>query len=392
MTATTPRGLPPVTRGASLSSSFTSFSPFSSRPPPRGVVVGRVKSAIGEVARFKTMETGWNSCARSLELEDKDARFKDVNFREGQFRMLEPLLVPLLGEEGTTELILKCPEVLTMDARKLGWILVYISEEREVMDVVKTTPEMLVLTDEEIERMKIKRSGKYKKHKKEAEKKAREALTKLSQTMQNVASKSEDDVKTVSRDGRTEGGNAKYAVQGSLKGTSTRTGDIVARFWNLWGGSNRCRQILTKSSRESIYRTPARLEAKLLALDRVFPFLDVPLFMHKDPRLFEVETNELIVRIAKCRDVFKSGSVSHVVTLAPGILLEDFEDVKEALVTFKRNNNLRSEHEVYEESCTLFMALQTKMNKARPNDPEILYVESLKTHVINDEGNMGCSI
>ena len=354
--------------------------------------MGRVKSAIGEVARFKTMETGWNSCARSLELEDKDARFKDVNFREGQFRMLEPLLVPLLGEEGTTELVLNCPEVLTMDARKLGWILVYISEEREVMDVVKTTPEMLVLTDEEIERMKIKRTRKYKKQKKEAEKKAREALTKLSQTMQNVASKSEDDVTMASRDGRTEGGNAKYAVQGSLKGTSTRMEDIVARFWNLWGGSNRCRQILTKSSRESIYRTPARLEAKLLALDRVFPFLDVPLFMHKDPRLFEVETNELIVRIAKCRDVFKSGSVSHVVTLAPGILLEDFEDVKEALVTFKRNNNLRSEHEVYEESCTLFMALQTKMNKARPNDPEILYVESLKTLVINDEGNMGCSI
>jgi hypothetical protein len=51
---------------------------------------------------------------------------------------------------------------------------------------------------------------------------------------------------------------------------------------------------------------------------------------------------------------------------------------------------LRSEHEVYEESCTLFMALQTKMNKARPNDPEILYAESLKAHVI--EGNMGCSI
>ena len=59
------------------------------------------------------------------------------------------------------------------------------------------------------------------------------------------------------------------------------------------------------------------------------------------------------------------------------------------VATFKRNNNLRSEHEVYEESCTLFMALQTKMNKARPNDPEILYVESLKTHVINDEGEYG---
>jgi hypothetical protein len=66
--------------------------------------------------------------------------------------------------------------------------------------------------------------------------------------------------------------------------------------------------------------------------------------------------------------------------------------VKEALQSFKRNNGLRSEHEVYEESCTLFMALQTKMNKARPSDPEILYTEALRTHVIKDEGNMGCSI
>ena len=41
-------------------------------------------------------------------------------------------------------------------------------------------------------------------------------------------------------------------------------------------------------------------------------FLDVPLFMHKDPRLFEVETNELIVRIAKCRDVFKVDRFPHV--------------------------------------------------------------------------------
>jgi len=36
------------------------------------------------------------------------------------------------------------------------------------------------------------------------------------------------------------------------------------------------------------------------------------------------------------------------------------------------------------------MALNAKMNKARPNDPEILYAESLKAHVI--EGNVGCSI
>ena len=135
-----------------------------------------------------------------------------------------------------------------------------------------------------------------------------------------------------------------------------------------------------------------RLEAKLLAPDRVFPFLDVPLFMHKDPRLFEVETNELIVRIAKCRDVFKSDRFLHVVTLAPGIFVGGFEDVKEALVTFKRNNNLRSEHEVYEEKLHIVHGVANEDEQSEVDDPEILYVESLKTHVINDEGNMGCSI
>ena len=348
--------------------------------------------AIGEVIRFRNFETSWNSSEKTLAFQRKDERFRDVQFRENQIRLLEPLLVPLLGEEGTADLILTCPEVLGMDARQLGWTLVLLNGDDEgdsLVDIAKTTPERLVLSEEDIARMKRERSKMYTEQKKRAVLKAREAVAKLSQTMmQNVASG--NDTASMSRDGRTEGGNAKYAVQGTLKGTSTREGDIIARFWNLWGGSNRCRQILTKSARDSIYRTPGRLEAKLLALDRVFPFLDVPLFIHKEPRLFEVDTNELIIRVAKCRDVFRSGSVAHVVTLAPGILLEDLEEVKEALYSFKRNNNLRSEHEVYEESCTLFMALQTKMNKARPNDPEILYAESLKAHVI--QGNMGCSI
>ena len=365
----------------------------NNRNERRNISNERVKvGAIGEVIRFRNFETSWNSSEKTLAFQRKDERFRDVQFRENQFRLLEPLLVPLLGEEGTADLILTCPEVLGMDARQLGWTLVLLNGDDEgdsLVDIAKTTPERLVLSEEDIARMKRERSKMYTEQKKRAVLKAREAVAKLSQTMmQNVASG--NDTASMSRDGRTEGGNAKYAVQGTLKGTSTREGDIIARFWNLWGGSNRCRQILTKSARDSIYRTPGRLEAKLLALDRVFPFLDVPLFIHKEPRLFEVDTNELIIRVAKCRDVFRSGSVAHVVTLAPGILLEDLEEVKEALYSFKRNNNLRSEHEVYEESCTLFMALQTKMNKARPNDPEILYAESLKAHVI--QGNMGCSI
>ena len=40
-------------------------------------------------------------------------------------------------------------------------------------------------------------------------------------------------------DGRYDG---KFAVQGTLKGTSTRAEDLKVRFWNLWGGSKQCRR------------------------------------------------------------------------------------------------------------------------------------------------------
>ena len=56
--------------------------------------------AIGEVIRFRNFETSWNSNEKTLAFERKDERFRDVQFRENQFRLLEPLLVPLVGEEG----------------------------------------------------------------------------------------------------------------------------------------------------------------------------------------------------------------------------------------------------------------------------------------------------
>ena len=100
----------------------------NNRNKRRNISNQRVKvGAIGEVIRFRNFETSWNSNEKTLAFERKDERFRDVQFRENQFRLLEPLLVPLLGEEGITELILTCPEVLGMDARQLGWTLVLLS-------------------------------------------------------------------------------------------------------------------------------------------------------------------------------------------------------------------------------------------------------------------------
>ena len=129
----------------------------NNRNKRRNISNQRVKvGAIGEVIRFRNFETSWNSNEKTLAFERKDERFRDVQFRENQFRLLEPLLVPLLGEEGITELILTCPEVLGMDARQLGWTLVLLSGDDEgdsLVDNSKTTPERLVLSEEDISRM-----------------------------------------------------------------------------------------------------------------------------------------------------------------------------------------------------------------------------------------------
>jgi hypothetical protein len=131
----------------------------NNRNKRRNISNQRVKvGAIGEVIRFRNFETSWNSNEKTLAFERKDERFRDVQFRENQFRLLEPLLVPLVGEEeGFAELILTCPEVLGMDARQLGWTLVLLSagdEGDSLVDIAKTTPERLVLSEEDIARMK----------------------------------------------------------------------------------------------------------------------------------------------------------------------------------------------------------------------------------------------
>ena len=138
-----------------------------------------------------------------------------------------------------------------------------------------------------------------------------------------------------SNDGRYSDGG-KWAVQGTLKGTSTRTEDLKVRFWNLWGGSKRCRDVMTKSDRKSVYRTPERLELAVLRLDEVAPFLDAPLLLHGAPELLAYDTDEIVRRLVKMKEVFPSGDVGFVCTGTPELLLIEPASLKRAVRTFAK--------------------------------------------------------
>lgn len=139
-----------------------------------------------------------------------------------------------------------------------------------------------------------------------------------------------------SMDGRTERG--KYAVGGTYKGTSTREEDLKVRFWNLWGGSKKCRDVMTKSGRGSVYRDPQRLERAVLALDRVVPFVDAPLLLHRAPELLEMDTEELVRRLAKMKWLFPKQDVGFVATQTPELLMIEPERLESAVSRFRTLN------------------------------------------------------
>ena len=138
-----------------------------------------------------------------------------------------------------------------------------------------------------------------------------------------------------SLDGRTERG--KYAVAGTYKGTSTRDEDLKVRFWNLWGGSKKCRDVMTKSARGSVYRDPARLERAVLALDRVVPFVDAPLLLHRAPELLEMDTEELVRRLVKMKWLFPKRDVGFLATQTPELLMLEPERLASAVSLFEAN-------------------------------------------------------
>ena len=147
--------------------------------------------------------------------------------------------------------------------------------------------------------------------------------------------------KKPSIDGRTDG---KYVVGGTLKGTSTRAGDLCVRFWNLWGGSSACRKVVTESARGSIYRDPSQVESKVVRLDLFLPFIDSPMLLHRAPQLLEMDTLELVTGIVKMKGVLPGGDIGRLLELAPELLLCSTETLEASVTGIcaelveKRNN------------------------------------------------------
>ncbi len=168
----------------------------------------------------------------------------------------------------------------------------------------------------------------------ESRKQKRDAAARAVRTATSrLAARVSDDGASAARragDGRLEG---KYRVGGTLKGTSTRAGDLVVRFWNLWGGSSACRAAVTSSPRGSIYRDPARMEAAVLRLDRYAPFVDAPMLLHRAPALLERDAEAIVRDLAwmKRPDVLGGGDVARLCELAPGLLLATREEIRAAL-------------------------------------------------------------
>lgn len=133
------------------------------------------------------------------------------------------------------------------------------------------------------------------------------------------------------RDGRMDG---KWLVAGTLKGTSTREEDLKVRFWNLWGGSKACRTVMTKSARNSAYRNPERLERAVLNLDRVAPFVDSPMLLHRAPELLEYPTEEIVRRLVRMKFLFAAVDVGFVATQTPSLLLLEPETLARAVGAF----------------------------------------------------------
>ena len=108
----------------------------------------------------------------------------------------------------------------------------------------------------------------------------------------------------------------------------------VARFWRLWTGNAHCRNVVTSSPKDSLFRKPKELEKKLVQLRRVLPAkeLDIPMICARDPRILELSTREVVAAFVRVR--FALGdpplccNVCTMLTLGPSLLLCDAAELR----------------------------------------------------------------
>ena len=63
-------------------------------------------------------------------------------------------------------------------------------------------------------------------------------------------------------------------------------------------------------------------------LDRYMPFVDVPLLLHRAPALLEMDTEQLVRRVARMKvSTLRGGDVGRLLSLAPSLLLATEADM-----------------------------------------------------------------
>ena len=364
----------------------------------RGIITGETTSDPAEAnrARVPRRRPGYQPTASDLKREAAEkasvssrahpsaAAFESKTFRETNAKRLYPILaaalVPRNGDfapytyahtmkhglfNGSetharwfAEGIAKIPSVLADASPKhVARVLVDLRESRgdaaDLVELVLANPELLTALppprDDPF--VAAKRAERR-------EKRAAAALAARTATARVGARVLESDKKKKNvADGREDGA---WRVGGTLKCTSTRADDLCVRFWNLWGGSSECRKVVTASARGSVYRDPARIESKVVRLDKFLPFVDAPMLLHRAPMLLERETVDLVRAIVRMKHVMPGGDIGRVLELAPELLLakEDLfagavAGVSNEVARKKRNGARASHRETYDAAAKL---------------------------------------
>lgn len=363
----------------------------------RGIITGETTSDPAEAnrARVPRRRPGYQPTASDLKREAAEkasvssrahpsaAAFESQTFRETNAKRLYPILaaalVPRNGDfapytyahtmkhglfNGSetharwfAEGIAKIPSVLAdASPRDVARVLVDLRESKgdaaDLVAAVLANPELLTALppprDDPF--VAAKRAERR-------EKRAAAVLAARTATARVGARVLESDKKKKNADGREDGA---WRVGGTLKGTSTRADDLCVRFWNLWGGSSECRKVVTASARGSVYRDPARMESKVVRLDKFLPFVDAPMLLHRAPSLLELETVDLVRAIVRMKHVMPGGDIGRVLELAPELLLAKEEAFAGAVagvaneVSIKKRNGARASHrETYDAAAKL---------------------------------------
>jgi hypothetical protein len=363
----------------------------------RGIITGETTSDPAEAnrARVPRRRPGYQPTASDLKREAAEkasvssrahpsaAAFESQTFRETNAKRLYPILaaalVPRNGDfapytyahtmkhglfNGSetharwfAEGIAKIPSVLAdASPRDVARVLVDLRESKgdaaDLVAAVLANPELLTALppprDDPF--VAAKRAERR-------EKRAAAVLAARTATARVGARVLESDKKKINADGREDGA---WRVGGTLKGTSTRADDLCVRFWNLWGGSSECRKVVTASARGSVYRDPARMESKVVRLDKFLPFVDAPMLLHRAPSLLELDTVDLVRAIVRMKHVMPGGDIGRVLELAPELLLAKEEAFAGAVagvaneVSIKKRNGARASHrETYDAAAKL---------------------------------------